>query len=353
MNKIIIDTANDSLLVVLSIDDQVFSRIGETKSRHNESLLPMIDEIVNEHKLDIKDIDQFGVVVGPGSFTGIRVGIATIKAFRDVLKVDARGINNLDYLFSIASDKDDNVSVVAIKGSRDSYFVARLINGIVYKYERNLSLEELKNIAGDNKVGMFSDDENLNVLLVKPNAEKLLECLDKSGDDKLIPIYYQLSQAENEKLKKGNIVVKDAIPDDLDGIELLENENITNNPISRGEIEKIISDNNYHSFVISFNEKIVGFILLEMTDEINIMSVAVDKEYRNLGLATKLIEKTKEYALSKGIDTLSLEVSERNITAYLLYEKLGFAKRRIRKNYYTDGSNAIEMIFRHCHREDC
>ncbi len=344
MNKLIIDTANDSLLVVLSIDGQVFSRIGETKSRHNESLLPLVDKILTEHKLKINDIDQLGVVVGPGSFTGIRVGIATIKAFRDVLKVDARGINNLDYLFSIARAEDDNVSVVAIKGSRDSYFVARLINGIVYKYERNLSLEELKKIMGEGKVGMFSDDENLNVLQLKPNAEKLLECIEDSDDDRLIPVYYQLSQAENEKLKKGNIVIRDSTIDDIDRIEELEKESITNNPISRGEIEKIINDNNYHSFVVLFNEKVVGFIILEITDEVNIMSVAVDKGYRNLGLATKLIEKTKEYTISKGIDTLSLEVSEKNITAYLLYEKLGFTTRRIRKNYYSDGANALEMV---------
>ena len=344
MNRLIIDTANDNLLVVLSIDGQVFSHIGQTKARHNESLLPMVDDLLREHGLEIKDINELGVVVGPGSFTGIRVGIATIKAFRDVLKVNARGINNLDYLFSVARAEDQDISVVAIKGSRDSYFVARLVNGIVYKYERNLSLEELRAIVGDGRVGMFSEDDNLNALLVKPNADILLECMNKSLDDKLMPIYYQLSQAENEKLKKANITIRSAESGDLDRIETLEKENIMNNPISREDLEKMINNDNYHSFVVSLDSVIVGFIILEITDEVNIMSVVVDQEYRNLGLATKLIDKSKEYALSSDIHILSLEVSEKNITAYLLYEKLGFITRRIRKNYYSDGANAMEMV---------
>ena len=145
MNKLIVDTANDVLMIALVKGNQVFSYMGETKSRHNESMLPMIDKILNQNDIDIKDIDELGVVIGPGSFTGIRVGIATVKAFRDVLGVSAKGINNLDYLFSIAHSTDENIDVVAIKGSRNSYFVARFINGIVYKYERNYYKMRRKN----------------------------------------------------------------------------------------------------------------------------------------------------------------------------------------------------------------
>ena len=60
--------------------------------------------------------------------------------------------------------------------------------------------------------------------------------------------------------------------------------------------------------------------------------------------ATRLIEKAEQLAKQNNIETLSLEVSYNNITAYLLYKKLGFIGRRTRKNYYSDGSDAIEMI---------
>lgn len=344
MNKLIIDTANDLLMVVLVKDDQVFSYIGEAKSRHNEAMLPMVDSLLSAHDMEIKDIDEFGVVIGPGSFTGIRVGIATIKAFRDVLGVSAKGINNLDYLFRIAHTKNADINVVAIKGSRNSYFVARLINDIVYKYERNLTLDELREVAGDGMIGMFSEDDDVNCYRVDADANILNECLIDSSDDKLVPVYYQLSQAENEKLKRGNIDILDADIHDKEEIVRIEQDSILNNPLTNQDVELALTNENYKTIKATFNGKIVGFIILQITDEVNITSIAVDKDYRNLGIATRLIDEAKKIASSNGM-ILSLEVSDKNITAYLLYQKLGFITRRIRKNYYKDGSNAIEMSF--------
>ena len=59
---------------------------------------------------------------------------------------------------------------------------------------------------------------------------------------------------------------------------------------------------------------------------------------------SKLIERAESYAKEQKIETLSLEVAYTNITAYLLYKKLGFVERRTRKNYYNNGDDAIEMI---------
>ena len=95
MNKLVVNTANDELFVVLQKDNSVFFKSCASKMHHNEIMFSIIDELLKENGLEIGDIDEFGVVVGPGSFTGIRVGIATIKAFRDSLNVKAKGINNL------------------------------------------------------------------------------------------------------------------------------------------------------------------------------------------------------------------------------------------------------------------
>ena len=89
---------------------------------------------------------------------------------------------------------------------------------------------------------------------------------------------------------------------------------------------------------------VVVLVMLQKSDELNIDSIVVKKEYRNFGIATKLIKKADELAKRNKIETLSLEVSHKNITAYLLYKKLGFVERRVRKKYYADGANAIEMI---------
>ena len=201
MTRLLINTANDELFIVLSKDNRVFSKSINSKMHHNETMLPEIDKLLKEQKVDVSKINEFGVVIGPGSFTGIRVGISTIKAFRDATSTKAKSINNLDYLYALSKEKNADIETVAINGSRDSYFVAKLINGIVYKYERNLTLNELMQVAGNKPIGMFKQDENLNCVVVEQNADVLIACFEESVDETLIPVYYQLSQAENEKLK--------------------------------------------------------------------------------------------------------------------------------------------------------
>lgn len=344
MNKLIINTANEELEIVLSIGDNVFSKSDKSRSHHNETMLPLLDELLKSHNLKIRDIDELGVVVGPGSFTGIRVGIATIKAFRDSLGICAKGINNMDYLFHLAKSQDDKIDIVAIKGSRDSYFVARLINKVVYKYERNLSLEELKDISKGDKIGMFVADENLNVYVVKFDPKVLLKCFDDSADENLIPIYYQLSQAENEKLRRKNFEILKPTKDELNLVAKIEQDSIEYNRLKLEDFLQMYDDSNYEIVVGKLDDEIVGFILVQITDEINITSLAVKKEFQNLGVGTKLLNWLENFALSKNIDTISLEVNSKNITAYLLYEKFGFTVRRERKNYYSDGNACLEMM---------
>ena len=344
MNRLIVNTANEKLFIVLQKENNVFCKENLGKSRHNEIMLPLIEELLNENNLTIQDIDEFGVVVGPGSFTGIRVGGATIKSFRDSLNVKTKGVNNLDYLFKLAEKQYGDINFVAMIGSKDSYFVARKVNDVVYKYDRNLTKEELENIIKEQKVAMFTQDENLNCVVVSDDAYVLLECLKDSQDEELTPVYYQLSQAENEKLKRGEIQICLARNEDVDDIFEIEQNSIRVNTLSKNEIKDILNNDSYTTFKVLFNSELVGFIILEITDEVNVYSIAVKKSYRNLGLATKLIEAAKKYCYEKSIKILSLEVSSKNITAYLLYEKLGFRTRRIRKNYYQDGSDCFEMF---------
>ncbi len=345
MNRLLINTANSELYIVLSKDDSLFSVSSKAKMLHNEILLPEIDKLLKENNLDITDIDELGVVIGPGSFTGIRVGISTIKGFRDGLNIKAKGINNLEFLFKLARKQNKEIDTVAILGSRDTYFVARNIDDMLYIYDRPLSLQELKNIT-NKKIGMFEIDENVNCFVVDLDPIVFNECLEESKDEILMPKYFQLSQAENEKLKKIDITIVEANLENLVNIAEIEKESIISNKIGEKEIEKIINNENYKTFVAVGNNEILGYIITEITDEINITSIAVKKEFRNLGIASKLIERIKEFAAKLGFDTISLEVDRTNLKARVLYEKLGFTTRRIRKKYYANGNDCIEMTFK-------
>lgn len=344
MNRLIINTANDKLFIAIEKNGEVFSFETEGLVRHNESMLENVDNLLKNSGLSLENIDEFGVVIGPGSFTGIRVGIATIKAFRDALERSAKGVNNLDYLFELANSQYGQINTVAIKGSRDSYFVAKKVNGLVYKFERNLSTEELIGYAEGGKIGVFKSDEDLDCVVVQNDAKILFELLKKSEDTNLVPVYYQLSQAESEKLKRATIEICDANAQDAEKIHEIEEGNISTNVLTVADIEDCITKEYNKTFVAKAGEEIVGFIALQKTDEVNVVSVAVNKQWRNLGVGSMLLSKAEEWAKERDVEALNLEVSERNVSAFLLYKKFGFVERRIRKNYYADGANCIEMV---------
>ena len=292
MAKLIINTANDELILSLYYKGKVFSLTNSAKMHHNEVMLPLIDKLLTDNGLQISDVKEFGVVIGPGSFTGIRVGISSVKGFRDGLGAVAKGINNLDFLFKLANSQNKEIETVAIFGSANSYFVARLINGIIYKYPRNLTLEELMAVAKNKPIGMFKQDENVNCFVPKLDFDLLLKCYEESEDYNLVPVYYQLSQAESEKLKRGEVEVCEAGDNDFNAIKEIETSSISTNILTDEDIKQGLTDKNYKTFKITHNAEIVGFIMLQITDEVNIVSIAVKKEFRNTKKITTLDDGT-------------------------------------------------------------
>ena len=94
------------------------------------------------------------------------------------------------------------------------------------------------------------------------------------------------------------------------------------------------------TFLYVINDKLIGFIhIQDLIDEIDIINIVIDNDYRRKGYASKLIEYVISYANSKKI---ILEVSENNINAINLYKKYNFNEINRRKGYY-NGVDAITM----------
>jgi tRNA threonylcarbamoyladenosine biosynthesis protein TsaB len=68
---------------------------GDSGISHSNTLLNDIDKLLGEARIDLSDIDLFAVAAGPGSFTGLRIGIATVKALAATLNRPCAGINTL------------------------------------------------------------------------------------------------------------------------------------------------------------------------------------------------------------------------------------------------------------------
>lgn len=87
MNKLIIDTT-DRQKAIVGLETSGKRHVLTSKRESNsQKVLPMIVQILKKHRLDLKDLSEIEVNTGPGSFTGIRVGISIANALGQVLNI--------------------------------------------------------------------------------------------------------------------------------------------------------------------------------------------------------------------------------------------------------------------------
>ena len=80
MKILAIDTSGTVAAVAVGTEEKLLaSYYVDDKLTHSEKLFPMIDTVLNELHMTIRDIDCFASVIGPGSFTGLRIGVAAVK----------------------------------------------------------------------------------------------------------------------------------------------------------------------------------------------------------------------------------------------------------------------------------
>ena len=94
-----INTATNYLGIGLAEDGQIISDLNITVDQsHNKRLLPGIEYSLAQQGIKLEEIDIVGTVVGPGSFTGLRIALATVKAFGLINKFEFVPISSLDTL---------------------------------------------------------------------------------------------------------------------------------------------------------------------------------------------------------------------------------------------------------------
>ena len=122
MKILSIDTASDICGVSILDNNNLICNLDSNTGRtHSENLMPFIDLAFKKSNICLKDIDLLVCDKGPGSFTGIRIGIATVMAFKDSLNIPAIGINSLEVLANNISTKGLICSIIDCKNS-NCYF---------------------------------------------------------------------------------------------------------------------------------------------------------------------------------------------------------------------------------------
>lgn len=99
MPRLAIDTATETLSIAIGSDTAVFAQASVEAGRsHLELLLPEIHRLLKAASMELADIDGICVGVGPGTFSGLRVGVATARALSQGLKIPLAGSSSLQAL---------------------------------------------------------------------------------------------------------------------------------------------------------------------------------------------------------------------------------------------------------------
>ena len=201
MNCLAIDTGGNHLTVLLIKEGKVYkNHIENAMLKHSVTLMPEIENLLIETDTKLSDIDKYCAVVGPGSFTGIRIGVSAIKALAYANNKNVFGVTSF---LSLAYNSEETKVLTVIDAKHDNFYVCGFENFKEVIKPCFVSIEELKNLA---KGFTVVSDVELDIDYVKGDYLKGFEKAVLNGYEKLsvdveelIPLYVKKSQAEEER----------------------------------------------------------------------------------------------------------------------------------------------------------
>lgn len=99
MKILAISTSSNIASVAISNNDDCIKELNINNNKtHSETLIPLIQELLNVTKINLSDINLIACDIGPGSFTGIRIGISSVKAIAESLNIPVIDISSLEAL---------------------------------------------------------------------------------------------------------------------------------------------------------------------------------------------------------------------------------------------------------------
>jgi len=123
----------------------------------------------------------------------------------------------------------------------------------------------------------------------------------------------------------------------FDQIIALEVANFSKDALGANQLAEIITHEDHALFIACVNEEMIGYIyvnIVRLDKLMNVMKLVVKSDKRKHGIGQKLLEYVERWCKDQGIERIVLEVRISNIPAIMLYEKCGYHRVGIRKQFY-------------------
>lgn len=233
MKVLAIDCSAKSVSVAIAENGKLISEgFLNIKLTHSETLMPIIEQNLSNARLTLKDIDAFAVTTGPGSFTGIRIGISAIKGMAFAEQKNVFAFSTL-HAMALAFEGDlssEKIICTLMDARRNQFYNAifKVKDGNItrIKEDRTIEAEHLKAelkefdlpiiLMGDGAELFYSICNEDKVFSLAPETNRVQraagiaikaskdEALTPVNPDALQAIYLRKSQAEREREEKLN-----------------------------------------------------------------------------------------------------------------------------------------------------
>lgn len=149
MYSLLIDTHDKDVLLVLYKNGKVLDKIcKESNLRHSEITMPSLVEIMDRNDIQIGNIDEIITVVGPGSFTGVRIGVVIAKTIAYLLKKPIKCITSIDLLYY-----SNNLKAGCYRVNENKGFFVSVYNNF------SLKCESINYYSKDDYIKTYGDTE--------------------------------------------------------------------------------------------------------------------------------------------------------------------------------------------------
>jgi tRNA threonylcarbamoyl adenosine modification protein YeaZ/ribosomal-protein-alanine acetyltransferase len=347
--------ANCSACVYDSASDQILANEQEFMATgHAEALAPMVARVMKASGKTYADLTRIAVTTGPGTFTGIRIGISFARALALALGIKVLGVDSLtatqaavskSYLPSIVTHKAGNSEFFHILNKNISNNI-EISNSVDFPPHPTL-------VIGTAAAALVAQSDRTDLHLSPehdlPSAAGFVRYAALLPSPTAMPDAIYLREAD----AKPQSALLRALPDlqivvaDQSAIPLLAKLHATcfDQAWDEPAFASLMQSPGTGALLAHSTEGPVGLLLYRViADEAEILTIGVDPNLRRRGAGQKMIEALLALKMSK----VFLEVASRNEDAIKLYTKAGFKQVGLRKAYYAaTGDDALILQWAH------